>query len=210
MTRFLTGLSVEDLEAPLSKAIWIAALFVLTSCANSLDMSDTPIKRPGPEWAVVIGSVLVQPEIIASDRQSTARDASGAFYEFDIVQIQPGDPKGESFFASSYQLDANAGEERIFISRLQPGQYLIRRFRQDAAAGLGGELDLVFDAVPGEVRYIGRIRIDLPHRVSSGKTYRFSIENARGPTLTRVSERYGDLTKAMMDGPMHARAPVAP
>jgi hypothetical protein len=210
MKRFHAGLNGLDLEAPLSKTILIAALFFLTSCANSLDMSGSRIKPPGLEWAVVIGSVLVQPETMASDKKLAGRDASGASYEFDIVQIQPGDPYGEGLFASSYQLNANAGEERIFISRLRPGQYLIRRFRQDAVTGLGGELDLVFDAAPGEVRYIGRVRIDLPQRVSSGKGYRFTVENARDPTLTRVSEQYGDLTKTTMDGPMHARGQAAP
>ena len=210
MKRFHAGLNVLNLEGPLSRAMCFAALFVFASCTTSLDMSGERIKPPGPESGVVIGSLLVQPESSTSDKKITGRDGSGASYEFDIVQIRPADPNGEDPYAKSYQLDAQAGEERTFISRLPPGQYLIRRFRQAAVVGLGGELDLVFDAAPGEVRYIGRVRIEIPQRVSRGKGYSFTVENARESALAQVSVRHGDLTKAAVDGPMHARPPAAP
>lgn len=190
--------------------IVVAALFALASCAKSLDMSGERITKPGPEWGVVIGSVLVQPETIASGKKAAGRNAADATYVFDFVQIQPADPDGEAPYAEWYRLDAKAGEERIFISRLRPGQYLIRRFHQAAVAGLGGELDVVFDTAPGEIRYIGRVRVEIPQRVSSGKAYRFTVENAREATLAQVSTRHGDLTEAAVDGPMYVRARAAP
>lgn len=173
-------------------------------------MSGERISPPGPEWGVVIGSVLVQPDPIVPGTTSPGRDTAGAAYDFDIVQIQPADPNGETPYAQQYRLDAKAGEERMFVARLRPGQYLIRRFHQAAVAGVGGELDLVFDAAPGAIRYIGRVRVEIPRRVSSGKDYRFTVENAREATLARMSLQHGELTEAVVDGPMHARLPVAP
>jgi hypothetical protein len=185
-------------------------LFVLASCAKSFDMSGEPITQPGPGWGVVIGSVLVQPEKVASDKDATGPDASGASYEFDIVQVQPGDPDGESPYAERYHLDAKAGEERVFISHLRTGQYLIRTFHQAAVAGLGGELELVFDAAPEEIRYIGRLLVEIPRQVSRGKGYRFTVENAREPTMARVPKQHADVMKAVVDAPMHGRVPVSP
>ena len=65
----------------------VAVLFGLASCTTSFDMSGERITRPGPEWGVVIGSVVVQPEKVASGKNATGRDVSGSSYEFDIVRI---------------------------------------------------------------------------------------------------------------------------
>ena len=183
----------------------VAVLFGLASCTTSFDMSGERITSPGPEWGVVIGSVLVQPEKVASGKNATGRDVSGSFYEFDIVRIQPGDPNGGGPYVEQYRLDAKAGEERIFISRLRSGQFLIKSFHEEGMIGLGGELDLVFASMAGEIRYIGRVLVEIPQRVSRGKGYRFTVENAREPTLAQVSQQYADLTKAVVDEPMQAR-----
>ena len=183
----------------------VAVLFGLASCTTSFDMSGERITPPGPEWGVVIGSVLVQPEKVASGKNATGRDVSGSSYEFDIVRIQPGDPNGEGPYVEQYRLDAKAGEERIFISRLRSGQFLIRSFHEEGMTGLGGELDLVFASMAGEIRYIGRVLVEIPQRVSRGKGYRFTVENAREPTLAQVSQQHADLTKDVVDQPMQAR-----
>lgn len=188
----------------------IAALFALASCATPFDMSAERVALPGPEWGVVIGSVLVQPETDSLSKNATGRDASRVFYEFDIVQIQPADPDGTGPYAQRYRLDAKAGEERIFISRMRPGQYLIREFHEEGVVGLGGKLDVVFAVTPGEIRYIGRRRVEIPRRVSSGKAYRFAVENAREATLAQVSKQHAKLTRAAVDGPMQARLRAAP
>ncbi len=180
----------------------VAVLFGLVSCTTSFDMSGERITSPGPEWGVVIGSVLVQPEKVASGKNATGRDVSGSSYDFDIVRIQPGDPNGEGPYVEQYRLDAKAGEERIFISRLRSGQFLIKSFHEEGMTGLGGELDLVFASMAGEIRYIGRVLVEIPQR---GKGYRFTVENARELTLAHVSQQHADLTKAVVDEPMQAR-----
>jgi hypothetical protein len=183
----------------------VAVLFGLASCTTSFDMSGERITSPGPEWGVVIGSVLVQPEKVVSGKNATGRDVSGSSYEFDIVRIQPGDPNGGGPYVEQYRLDAKAGEERIFISRLRSGQFLIKSFHEEGMIGLGGELDLVFASMAGEIRYIGRVLVEIPQRVSRGKGYRFTVENAREPTLAQVSQQHADLTMAVVDEPMQAR-----
>lgn len=183
----------------------VAASFGLVACTTSFDMSGDRLTRPGPEWGVVIGSVLVQPEKVSSGKSATGRDMSDTSYEFDIVQIQPADPNGEGPYVEQYRLNAKAGEERIFVSRLRSGQFLFRGFHEEGLTGLGGELDVVFASVAGEIRYIGRVLVEIPERVSRGKGYRFTVENAREATLAEVSRQHADLTKDVVDKPMQVR-----
>jgi hypothetical protein len=182
----------------------LLAVLTLGSCASSFDMSDTSLAPPGPEWGLVLGSVLVRKERAAAGAAQTTGDRS-ATYEFDIVQIQPGDPNGESPYADRYHLDAVAGEERIFVSRLRPGQYLIKNFHRSGVTGTGGDLNLIFSSVPEEVRYIGRVLVQIPERLSHGKEYRFAVEEAREPTLARLSQRHGNLTTRVLSAPLQIR-----
>ena len=186
-----------------------AVLFGSVSCIKSLDMSGEHIAQPGTEWGVVIGSVLVQPERGASGKDVAGHEVVGE-YEFDIVQIQPGDPTGETPYAERYRLEAKAGEERIFISRLRTGQYLFKNFHEARVRGIGGDLNLIFASMAGEVRYIGRVLVEIPRRVSAGKGYRFTVQNAREPTLAQVSEQHADLVKDIVNVPMQAGGEVAP
>ena len=183
----------------------VALLCGLVSCTAPFDMSDEHVTAPGPDWGVVIGSVLVRPEDVASDKSAEGRDVFTASYEFDIVPIQPGDPNGEGPYVKQYRLDAKGGEERIFMARLRSGQYLIRRFHEEKLRGLGGELDVVFTSMAGEVRYIGRVVVEIPRRISKGKAYRFTVENAREPTLARVFTKHPELVKNAVNMPMQVR-----
>src|SRR5678816_3711601 len=66
----------------------VALLVGLVSCTTPFDMSDERITAPGPDWGVVIGSVLVRPVEMASDKNTAGRDVFNSSYEFDIVPIQ--------------------------------------------------------------------------------------------------------------------------
>ena len=190
----------------------LAAVLALTSCATQFDMSGQHIERPGIEQGVVIGSVLVQSEVPSSDKPkpTTGEDTSGKSYEFSIAQTQLSDPDGTGAYVKQYRLTAKTGEERTFISRLPPGQYLIRDFREEGMVSLGGELDLVFTVAPGEIRYIGRLRVVIPRRTASGKGYRFAIENAREATLALVSKEHPELMSAVVNDPLLVRQDSAP
>lgn len=181
----------------------------LAACAKSFDMSDERLSPLGPEWGVVIGSVLVKP-VKLSGESGKSGDASDTTYEFDIVQSQPGDPEGETPYAERYRLQSKAGEERVFISRLRTGRYMMRSFAQDRIAGKGGDLGIVFDSMAGEVRYVGRLLVEVPQRVSRGKEYRFTVENGREKTLTKIAEQHPDLAKQAVDVPMRPREEPTP
>jgi hypothetical protein len=181
----------------------------LAACAKSFDMSDERLSPLGPEWGIVIGSVLVKPVKLAGESRKSG-DASDTTYEFDIVQSQPGDPEGETPYAERYRLQSKAGEERVFISRLRTGRYMMRSFAQDRIAGKGGDLGIVFDSMAGEVRYVGRLLVEVPQRVSRGKEYRFTVENGREKTLTKIAEQHPDLAKQAVDVPMRPREEPAP
>jgi hypothetical protein len=180
----------------------------LVACAKSFDMSGDRLTPLGPEWGVVIGSVLVKQAKLAD--KSTKSDADMPTYQFDIVQSQPGDPEGESPYAERYHLQAKVGEERMFISRLRTGRYLVKNFAKEGITGTGGELELIFDTMAGEVRYIGRLLVEVPQRVSRGKEYRFTVENAREGTLRKMSDRHAELAAQAIDAPMRLRESSAP
>jgi hypothetical protein len=189
--------------------LWAACLLTLSlaACAKSFDMSGERLSPLGPEWGVVIGSVLVKP-VKPANESGKSRDAADTTFAFDIVQSPPGDPEGESPYAERYRLESKAGEERVFISRLRTGRYMIRSFAQDQIAGKGGDLGLVFDCMAGEVRYVGRLLVEVPQRVSRGKEYRFTVENARETTLTKVAGPQPELAKQAVDAPMRSLEPA--
>lgn len=193
------------------KTLWTALSIALSfaACAKSFDMSSEQLTPLGPEWGVVIGSVLVKPAKLAEE-SGKSRDAADTTYEFDIVQSQPGDPEGETPYAERYRLQSKAGEERVFVSRLRTGRYLIRGFAQDRIAGKGGDLDLVFDSMAGEVRYVGRLLVEIPQRVSRGKEYRYTVENARETTLKQLAGSQPELAKQAVDAPMRSLEQPAP
>jgi hypothetical protein len=185
---------------------WMALMtaFAMAACAKSFDMSGERLTPLGPEWGIVIGSVLIKPVRAAEDKKKSA-DPSDMSYEFDIVQSQPGDPDGESPYAERYRLEAKAGEERMFISRLPTGRYLFKNFGQDRVVGTGGDLGLVFEAMAGEVRYIGRLVLEVPQRASRGKEYRFAVDNARDATLAQITGRHPQLVQQAIDAPLRSR-----
>jgi hypothetical protein len=98
----------------------------------------------------------------------------------------------------------------MFISRLRTGRYLVKNFAKEGITGTGGDLELIFDTMAGEVRYIGRLLVEVPQRVSRGKEYRFIVENAREGTLRKMSDRHAELTAQAVDAPMRSRESSAP
>ena len=183
----------------------------VAACAKSFDfdMAGEQLTPLGPEWGIVVGSVLVKP-VKHADESGRSRDAADVTYEFDIVQSQPGDPEGESPYAERYRLESKAGEERVFVSRLRTGRYMIRSFAQDRIAGKGGDLGLVFESMAGEVRYVGRLLVEVPQRVSRGKEYRYTVENAREAALTKIAGPQPELAKRAVDAPMRSLEQQAP
>lgn len=177
---------------------------ILASCASSLDMSTERIAAPGPEWGIVIGSVLVRPTEASSAVEAAASDRA-TMYEFDVVQIQPGDPTGESAYAARYHVEAMAGQEKPFLTRLRPGQYLIKNFHRTGMTGTGGDLNLVFESQSGRVVYVGQVLVEVPPQLTQGKEYRFSVQDAHEATFSQLAPQHGNLTQQAVTAPMRLR-----
>lgn len=181
------------------KHAWTAVVIALTvaACAKSFDMSNERLTPLPTEQGIVIGSVVVK----TVDDTSKSGDAGNMTFQFDIVQSLPGNPEGGPN-AERYRLEVKGGEERVFVSRLREGRYLLKSFAQERIVGVGGDLGLVFDSRAGEISYIGRLVVEVPHRVSRGNEYRFIVENARESTLREISGRQPELAKQAVDAPM--------
>ena len=193
------------LTKPVVSILLAALVWSLSSCASSLDMSHERIAAPGPEWGIVIGSVLVRQEQKGSGADTAVRDRSTMF-ELEVVQVQPGDPNGESLYAARYHVDATAGQDRTFLSRLRPGRYLIKNFYRTGMAGTGGHLNLVFESQSGRVIYIGQLLVEVPPQLAHGKDYRFSVQDTHEITFSQLAPHHRDLTHQAITVPMQIRA----
>lgn len=192
------------LQKPLCSLLIACSVWILSSCATPLDMSQERMAAPGPEWGIVIGSVLVREDRIGSSPGTRAIDPSMLF-EFDVVQIQPRDPDGDGPHAARYQMDATAGQERSFLARLRPGRYLIKNFYRTGLSRTGGDLNLVFESQSGRVVYIGQLLIEVPPQLTRGKEYRFSVQDAHETTFSQLAPQHGALTQQAMTVPMQIR-----
>lgn len=193
-----------SLPKPVASILLAALAWSLSSCASSLDMSHEQIAAPGPEWGIVIGSVLVRQEQKGSGADTAVRDQSTMF-EVEVVQVQPGDPNGESPYAARYHVDATAGLDRPFLARLRPGRYLIKNFYRTGMAGTGGDLNLVFESQSGRVVYIGQLLVEVPPQLTHGKDYRFSVHDTHDITLSQLAPHHRDLTQQATTVPMQIR-----
>ncbi len=182
----------------------VACLLASTSCAKSLDMSGDRLAVPGNEWGVVVGSVAIEPE--KPERTTTIQPLANETFILDVVQIQPGDPEGIRPYADTYELTTKAGEDKLFVSRLRPGRYLIRSFQSSGFVGLGGQIKAVFTVEPGAVRYIGRLHIVVPRDLSPDRPYRFTLENAQHADVAKLTASHPDLANAVHEAPMELRA----
>jgi hypothetical protein len=185
-----------------------APLLALIGCANSLDMSGSPLGPPGPDEGVVIGSVLVRADLESPAswfNRVFGRKAAGFTYDFEIVGIESTDPRGERPFADRYELDARPGEERFFLARLKAGDYLMKSFRHEGLSAMGARLDLMFSVTAGTVSYLGRLLIDVPQRVTLGTDFTFKVEDAREATLATLRKTHPELVLRVTDAPMQTR-----
>ncbi len=186
-------------------SVLLASLaLALSACASSLDMSSRRLAAPDSDWGIVIGSVLVRQTDTSSSPEAATGDRP-AKYAFDVVQIQPTDPNGETFSAARYHIDTIAGQERPFVSRLRPGQYLMKNFHRTGMDGTGGDLNLVFESQAARVVYIGQVLVEVPSEPAYGKEYRFFVHDAHQATYAILSPHHGQLTQQAVTAPMRIR-----
>lgn len=186
-----------------SRIVLVACLLFSISCAKSLDMSGDRIAVPGNEWGVVVGSVAIEPD--KPERPSTIQPLATETFILEVVQIQPGDPEGTRPYAEQYELTAKAGEDKLFVSRLRPGRYLIRSFQASGFMGLGGDIKAVFTVEPGVVHYIGRLHIMVPRYLSHDRPYRFTLQNAQQADVAKLAASHPDLANVVREAPMELR-----
>jgi len=156
----------------------------------------------------VIGSVLVQAERDPPNSWFNSlfgRKAAGFTYDFEIVRVDTNDPKGARPYADRYGLDAEPGVERIFVARLPVGNYLIKTFHHEGLSAMGGDLGVIFSVAPDATRYIGRLLIDVPRRVTMGSPFTYIVQDARKPTFAAVHKQYPDLGLHAVNAPMQVR-----
>jgi len=157
---------------------------------------------------VVIGSVLVQAEQEPPNswfNRLFGRKAAGFVYDFEIVKIDGHDPEGVHPYADRYELDAKPGEERIFVARLPVGTYLFKTFRHEGLSAMGGDLGLTFSVAPDATRYIGRLFLEVPRRVTMGVSFTYTVQDARDATLATVHKQHPAVGQEAVNAPMQAR-----
>lgn len=133
------------------------------------------------------------------------RKAAGFVYDFEIVKIDGHDPEWVHQYADRYELDAKPGEERIFVARLPIGTYLFKAFRHEGLSAMGRDLGLTFSVAPDATRYIGRLFLEVPRRVTMGVLFTYTVQDARDAALAAVHKQHPDVGQQAVNAPMQAR-----
>lgn len=189
--------------------VCVLAMLALAGCGTpSLDMSGERIEPAGPDGGVVIGSILVQADQEPPDswvNRLFGRKAEGFTYEFEILKVDANDPNGTHPYLKRYELDAKPGEERIFVARLPAGNYLFKTFYHEGLSAMGGDVGVHFSVKADTTRYIGRLLLEIPRRVTMGVAYTYQVQDAREATLAAVFERHPELARQVVSEPMQRR-----
>lgn len=187
----------------------IVAMIAIGGCGTpSLDMSGGRIEPPGPDGGLVIGAILVQAEQEPPNswfNRLFGRNAAGFVYDFEIVQVDTNVSNRKHPYKVRYELDAKPGEEWIFVARLPAGDYLFKGFRHEGLSVMGGELGLSFSVAPDTTRYIGRLLLEEPRRMTKGIPFTFTVQDTRDATLAVVSKEHLDIGQQAVNFPMQAR-----
>jgi len=104
-------------------------------------------------------------------------------------------PQRRSPYVEKYRLDAKSGEERIS----SPGcdqDSISSELSREGVTGLGGELDLSLPV--WRARFVtSDACLWNSSATLQGESYRFTVENAREPTLAQVSHQHADLRRLL-------------
>jgi hypothetical protein len=188
---------------------WSIGVLFLAGCGTpSFDISDRSIKPPGPDYGLVIGSVLVEADSEPPNSWLNTvfgRKAAGFTYDFEIVRTGTIDGTIISGDTERYELDVKPKEERLFVARLPVGTYRIKTFRHEGFSAMGGELRICFTVTPKMTKYIGRLVLDVPRRVTLGSPFTYRIDDAHDTTLDKIREQHPDLGPDVVIAPMLAK-----
>ena len=185
----------------------------------SIPMSTQELQHLTPSEGIVIGSILVQSEESKDDEASEASFLSSKWWS-QLFQLKAKDynyymiiwrlsvPKYQfnRDFAWKYEVKSKHGSEKIFIAKLEGGEY---HFAYMAVADdcealsyvddcehpyFSEDIDVRFLVTPGGTTYIGRLVVNVP-AILWPSDITIEVQDAQGSTIEESTEKYADQVK---------------
>ncbi len=185
----------------------LLATVLLSGCAT-LQSSKEELQGMNEEEGIIIGSVLlsVQPGEAQESGWAWLKGRKAAEQDYALNARET----GLNPFSSTYAIQIKAGEENIFVKKLQAGSY---RFIDVTKTGFGPlkvDVGIGFTVTPGQATYIGKLVIIMPDRIGIGTKVTFSIQDEQEKIVKHVSTEYQGLIPTLTKGLMIAcRVPVS-
>lgn len=181
------------------------ALILLSGCASTTSSKDD-LHSVGENEGIVVGSVLLNAEKGNPEESGLAflrgRKAGGMEYSVSIGKPllflwkpRRGSPRWTHALDSVHSVQAIPGKEEVFAIRLPAGSYNIGRLEAEGIVPLiltrpVMRLAIHFYVKPGKIIYIGKLVVNLPHRIGDGSEARFEILDAQQETIEELRGKH--------------------
>jgi hypothetical protein len=171
----------------LAYAVILIAFFIIQSgCTfKSLQMTKEEIQQPKDSEGIIIGSIIVEAKKPESDSGWQTfwkgKKASEFKYKFLVSKTDEN--------SDSYQIIVEPNNEKIFVSKLNSGDYHIFKIWVVYVSDyLYTDTDIRFTVTPQKETYIGKLVVSFPDRVKMFSKFNMQIEDAQASAVAQMKK----------------------
>jgi hypothetical protein len=179
-------------------------LILLSGCA-SMSSSKEDLQSVGENEGIVVGSVLLNAEKGNPEESGlaflTGRKAGEMEYSVSIgkpLLARMGRPRRMTWtqwLDAVHSVKAMPGKEEVFAIKLPAGSYNIGRLEADGIVSTilhrpTMKMAIHFYVKPGKTIYIGKLVVDLPHRIGDGSVARFEVLDAQQEAIEELKGKH--------------------
>lgn len=154
-----------------------------------MNSTSEELRNPGEDEGIVFGSLIINVAKSTEEESGWAflkgQVAADATYEALIWE------RGNNPLKKSYLLLVTPEIEEYFVRKLPAGDYEIREIRKKGLSTLVVHIGATFTVTPGQTVYIGRLAVQLPHRITMGSPVRMKVVDAQIDTTAKIGTEYG-------------------
>lgn len=177
----------------IARALPLFAVLLMAGCASPMVSTKEELQSVSANEGIVFGSILF---IVAEGPKDESAWAFLKGRKADDVEwtVTFGEVVGFQPFATTYSISAKPGNEEVFIKKLPPGNYNIRRAVPAGFFGLSSNhyvsLDIYFTVEPQKSSYIGKLVVNVPDRIMLGSRVRVAISDSQEETVARLRSEH--------------------
>jgi len=202
----MTLTDISRFNEGMARTIYLMLVAIsMTSCAAPMVSTKEELQSLAENEGVVIGSILFVAQKGAENESGWAflrgRQTGDLEWTVSFGEL------GSNPFATTYTISAKPGKEEVFIKKLSPGDYNIRRASPAGVLGLSSNqyvsLAIHFKVKPRQTSYIGKLVVNLPDRLMAGSRVRVDIADSQEETVEKLRSEHpsilGNTVKDLAD-----------